>query len=331
MNTLKSLSRRSALSALAAGFGAVLTFPGVALGQSWPSRPLHMIIPFPPGGSTDALARLLAKEIGPALGQPVISDNKGGAGGDIGSAIVARSPADGYTMLLVSSGFVVNPSLRPVQYDPIKDFAPITYLATVPSLLVVNPHVKAQNIGELVKLIKQSPAGTFNFASTGVGSVQHLAGELFKRDAGVDITHVPYNGAGPALQAVIAGQVQMLVASVPALKAYIENGQLRAMATTMPQRVSILPQVPTFVESGFPTVIAEQLQGLLVPSGTPPEVVQRLNKVVVDALRQPAVAKQLADMGFIVVGDSPEEFATKIRSQVDSWGKLIVSANIKAD
>ena len=330
-----ALSKPLRRGLLAAGLAAALSAFGVgtALAQPapWPSKPLRLVIPFPPGGSTDALGRLLATELGKALGQPVVADNKGGAGGDIGSVIVARAAPDGYTLLLVSSGFVVNPTMYATQYDPIKDFAPITYVAGVPSLLVINPEVGARTLPELVKLIKQSPGKKFNFASTGIGSVQHLAGELFKREADLDMTHIPYNGAGPAIAALLGGHVQMLVASVPALKSQVQAGTIRALANTMQARVSALPEVPTFAEAGYPTVVATQLQGILAPAGTPEAIVTRLNKALVTIIHNPEVNKQLVDMGFIPVGDSPAEFAREIRSQVDTWGKVVRAAKIKPE
>jgi len=318
--------------ALAAAAG-LLTFlaPVAQATATYPTRPLRIIVPFPPGGSTDVLGRLLATEMGKELGQPVVVDNKPGAGGDIASVMVARAAPDGYTLLLVSSGFVVNPTMYDTKYDPIKDFAPVCYIAGVPSLLVTSPSVKATNLQELVQEIERSPAGKYNFASTGIGSVQHLAGELFKREAQLDIAHVPYNGAGPAIAALLGDHVQMLVASVPALQAQVQAGNLRAMATTMADRLEALPDVPTFKESGYGGVLATQIQGILVPAGTPPEIVNRLNQVLVSILRRPDIDAELQELGFLPVASTPEAFAQEIRSQVQTWGRIVKQANIKPE
>jgi len=332
MKYLRGLPVARLALALAAT-AAILAFlaPVSQATAAYPTRPLRIIVPFPPGGSTDVLGRLLATEMGKELGQPVVVDNKPGAGGDIASVLVARAAPDGYTLLLVSSGFVVNPTMYETKYDPVKDFAPVCYIAGVPSLLVTGPGVKAANLQELVQEIKRTPGGKYNFASTGIGSVQHLAGELFKREAGLDMAHVPYNGAGPAISALLGDHVQILVASVPALQAQVQAGNLRAMATTMAERLEALPDVPTFKESGYPDVLATQIQGILVPAGTPPEIVDRLNRVLVSILQRPAINTELQKLGFLPVASTPEAFAQEIRSQVQTWGRVVKQANIKPE
>lgn len=295
----------------------------------FPNRPLRIVVPFPPGGSTDALGRLLADEMSKELGQPVVVENKGGAGGDIGSITVARAQPDGYTMLLVSSGFIVNPTMYETQYDPIKDFDAISLVAEVPSLLVVNSQSGAKTLSELVEQIRSTPDKPFNFASTGIGSVQHLAGELFNLEGKLEMSHVPYNGAGPAISAILGDHINMLVASVPALKAQVEAGSLRALANTMRTRLTTFPDVPTFIEAGFPSVVATQIQGILVPAGTPAPVVKRLSEVIVGIVRRPEIDKQLQIMGFLPVASSPEEFNKEIEEQTKTWGDVVRTAKIK--
>jgi len=299
--------------------------------ETFPDRPLRLIVPFPPGGSTDVLGRLLAKEMGRELGQSVVVQNKPGAGGDIASVYVAHAAPDGYTLLLVSSGFVVNPTMSATTYDPVKDFAPISYVASVPSLLVVGPKVPATTLAQLVSLIKSDHGNGFNFASTGIGSVQQLAGELFKREARLNMTHIPYNGTGPAISALLGGQVQMLVASVPALEGYVNAGTVKALATTMPARIVLLPNVPTFKESGYPSVVAVQIQALLAPAGTPKPIVDRLNRVLSDVIARPEVRKQLLNLGFLPEGGPPSRLAEEIRSETVVWGEVVKAAHIRPE
>jgi len=326
--SVKSLRRRFMAVACSLAFGPLA---GQALAQdSFPTQPIRLVVPFPSGGSTDALGRLLAEEMSAKLGQPVIVENKAGASGDIGAVYVARSAPDGYTLLLVSGAFVVNPSLG-APYDAVKDFAPITYVATVPSVLAVHPSVKAKTPQELVALIKQSPPGTFNFATPGTGSVQHLTGELLKREAGVDITHVPYSGAGPAITALLGNHVQMAVVSVPSLKSHIEAGNARPIATTLKDRVPTLPQVPTFVEAGYSSIVVDQVQGLLAPAGTPPAIVEKLNQVVVSIIRSPDINKKLIEQGYVPLGTSSQEFAGELDRLSKKWAAVIKDANIRKE
>lgn len=307
----------------------------LASGSVWsqqpefPSRPLRLIVPFPPGGSTDALGRLLADEMSKVFGKPVVVENKGGAGGDIGSVTVARAEPDGYTMLLVSSGFVVNPTMYETQYDPIKDFEPVSLVAEVPSLLVVNAASEISTLKQLVDKVKTAPAQSFNFASTGIGSVQHLAGELFNIEAELNMTHVPYNGAGPAISAILGDHVNMLVASVPALKTQVDAGNLRALSSSLRERVEAFPNVPTFVEAGYPSVVATQLQGILVPAKTPKPIVTLLSQTIIDIVRRPDIDKKLQAMGFLPVASSPEAFQQEILDQTQTWSEVVRAANIK--
>jgi len=299
--------------------------------QAYPSRPIRIVVPFPPGGSTDALARILGVELAQRLGRPVVVDNRGGAGGNIGTAAVANATPDGHTLLLVSGNFVVNPSVyASVPYDPVKTFAPITYIASVPSLLLVNASMPARTLPELIALVKQSP-GKMNFASTGIGSFQHLTAELLVREGGLNMTHVPFNGAPPAVTALLGGQVHMLVVTPPSVLGHIRAGTLRALAVTSAKRNAIAPDVPTFAESGFPGFEADMMQGLLAPSATPKPIIAKLNKEAVAIIHRPDITQKLLDLGFIPIASSPEEFAKVINVELNKWGTVVRAAGIRAE
>ena len=304
---------------------------GFAAAQDFPSRALRMIVPFAPGGSTDALARIVATGLSEGLGQPVTVENRAGAGGNIGVGIAAKAPPDGHTLVIVASGFVVNPGMyRQVPYDPVRDFAPISYLANVPSLLVAHPSTPAASVKELVALSKAS-AGKVNYASAGYGSHQHLVGELFRLITGADVTHVPFNGGNPAMLAVLGGQVQVGITALPTSLSNIAAGKLRALAVTSEARASALPDVPTFAEAGFAGLESDQLIGLLAPAGTPRPVISRLHAESVKVIGTPEARKKLADLGFVIVGSTPEEFARQIQVQTAKWGKVVKEAGIKAE
>jgi len=291
---------------------------------------VRMIVPFAPGGSTDALARIVAAGLAEALGQPVTVDNRAGAGGNIGVGLAAKATPDGHTLLIVASGFVVNPSMyAQVPYDPVRDFAPISYLANVPSLLVAHPSVPATTVKELVAMSKANP-GKLNYASAGYGSHQHLVGELFRLSTGADATHVPFNGGNPAMLAVLGGQVQVGITALPTALSNLAAGKLRALAVTSEARSSALPGVPTFSEAGFAGLESDQLIGLLAPAGTPRAVVARLHAEAVKTIGTAEARKKLADLGFVVVGSTPEEFARQIEVQSVKWGKVVREAGIRA-
>jgi tripartite-type tricarboxylate transporter receptor subunit TctC len=299
-------------------------------GPAYPARPIRMIVPWPPGGSTDALARIVALRLTSSTGQQVIVDNRPGAGGNIGTGIAAKATPDGHVMILVSSSFVVNPSLYArVPYDPIKDFAPVSYIASAPSVLLIHPSIAARSVKELVQLTKAQP-GVFNCASPGLGTAQHFAAELFKLVAGANITHVPYTGAA-MMPAVIGGHVQMGFISVPAAQPHVASGALRAIAVTSLRRSPAMPDVPTFDESGYKGFEVDHMQGLLVPAGTPRRIVDRLNAEIVKALEDADTRKRLLFLGFDPVGNSPDEFAKQISAQLVKWGKLVKEAGIKVD
>lgn len=320
----------SAVAAVALSGGVPLAHAQSAA-DKYPDHAVRLIVPVPPGGSTDALARIIAVKLGEVLGQPVVSENKPGAAGNVAFAYAAKQPADGYNLLIVASGFVVNPAMYATPgYDPVKDFAPITYIASAPSLLVANPSVPAKDLKELVALIKANP-GKFNYATPGAGTAQHLAGELFKLNAGLDITHIPFNGAGPAIASVLGNQVQLTFASLPAAQPHVAAGRLRAYAITNATRSPAAPDVPTFVESGYPGVESDHLQGLLAPAGTPAPIVAKINAAVVKVINDPETNKRLLDLGFVPVGNTPEQFAKVIDFQIGKWAKLVKEANIKSD
>lgn len=299
-------------------------------GTDYPVRTLRMIVPWPPGGSTDALARILAQRLTMALGQQVVVDNRGGAGGNIGTGLAAKATPDGHVMVLVSSSFVVNPTLySTVPYDPVRDFAPVSYVASAPSVLLLHPSVPARSLKELVALAKAKP-GTLNCASPGAGTAQHFATELFKVAAGINVTHVPYTG-GAMMAPLIGGYVQMGFISVPAAQPHVASGALRAIAITSLKRSPAMPEVPTFDESGYKGFEVDHMQGLLVPAGTPRRIVERLSREVHLAIEDPEVRKRLLFLGFEPVGNKPDEFAQQIRVQLVKWEKLIKQAGIKVE
>ncbi|MCK9908774.1 tripartite tricarboxylate transporter substrate binding protein [Microbacteriaceae bacterium K1510] len=296
--------------------------------EVYPSRPIRIIVPFAPGGSTDALARIVADKLSSVLGQAAVVENRPGAGGNIGMNTVARSAPDGYTLALVSSSLVINPALYPkVPYDAVTDFEPISYVASAPSVLVVPTSVPAGSLAELVALGKKPPG--LLYGSPGIGTAQHLAGELFKFAAGIELTHVPYNGAGPVVTAVLGSQVQMAFASLPSVQSFVAQGQLRTLAITSLTRSPAAPDVPTFDELGYKGFEVDHLQGLLAPKGTPRPIVERLSSAVHRVLQMPDVVDKLAKLGFEPVGNAPGEFAGQITVQLVKWDKLIKQAGIK--
>jgi tripartite-type tricarboxylate transporter receptor subunit TctC len=292
-------------------------------------RPIRLIVPFAPGGASDVLARIIAQHLIESLKRQVIVDNRPGAGGNIGMGIVAKATPDGNVMSIASSAFVVNPSLYDqIPYDAIKDFAPITNVASASTVLVVHPSVAAKSVKELVALVKASP-GKFNYASSGAGTGQHLAGELFKTTAALDVSHIPFNGAGPAVLAVLGAQVQMGFSSLPAVRGQIANGTLRAIAVTTMKRAVAIPDVPTFDEAGYPGFEVDFWQGLVMPGGTPRPVVNRMNAEMLKMLQGQEVKKRLDGLGFEAVGSSPDQFAQQIAAELAKWSKFIKQAGIK--
>ena len=300
--------------------------------QNYPNKPIRLIVPFPPGGGNDVIARLIAQKLSDRFGQQVVVDNKAGANGIVGLQALMQSPADGYTLAVAAAGpMAVNPSLYDkLPYDPTKDFSPITNLVNYPLLLVVHPSVPVKTTLDLVNLAKSKPQQLF-FASPGSGNSGHLAGELFNTMAHVQTVHVPYKGQGPALADLLTGQVQMLYSSIPSVLPQVRSGQLNALAVGSAKRLPSLPDIPTIAETGVPGYEAYSWVGIVAPAKTPKAIVTRLNQEIVDILKQKDVAEKLNQQGALPVGDTPEQFAAYIKTEIDKWGAVVRAANIKAD
>jgi tripartite-type tricarboxylate transporter receptor subunit TctC len=299
--------------------------------QSFPSKPIKMVVPFPAGGTVDFFARVVSNKLSESLGQPVLVENRAGAGGNIAVEAVVKSPADGYTLLMGSEIVAINTSLYSrLSYDPIKDLAPITLVGTVPNILIVNPALPANSVKELIALAAKSP-GKISFASTGQGTSSHLSSELFKLMANVDITHIPYKGGPPAVADLIGGQVNMMFINMPTGIGHVKSGKARILAVSSLRRVSQLPEVPTVDQAGLKGYDTQAWSGLYAPAGTPPEVIAKLNAEVVKILKMPAVREQLAAQGAEPVGDSPEEFARFMRDEIAKWAKLIKISGAKVE
>lgn len=314
------------------GFAAVVVCIMSAAADVYPSKPIRIIVPFPPGGPADALARIVGDKLAASLGQPVVIDNRPGAGGNIGMELGAKAVADGHTLVLAPAGnLTVNPSLyRNVPYDVARDFAPVTVIAAVPNVLVINPQVPAKDVGELIAYAKANP-GRLNFSSPGAGSGAHLAGELLKSSAGIDMVHVPFNGIAPAVTAVVAGDVQLMFAAAPSALPQVATGKLRALGVAGPKRIAAAPALPTLDESGLPGFDVTSWYSIVVPAGTPPAVVERLQKEIARALHTPETRAKLAGLGAEPVANTPDEFAAMIKSETAKWGKIVKDANIRPE
>ncbi|VTU45720.1 MULTISPECIES: Bug family tripartite tricarboxylate transporter substrate binding protein [unclassified Variovorax] len=316
------LSLLFALAASAAGPDA----------SDYPSKPIRLVIPYPPGGSADLVGRMVADKLGKSLGQTVVVDNKGGGSGSIGSDFVSRAPADGYTLLVaISDTHAINPAVMAnLPYDPQKDFAPISLLATQPMVLAVGRHMPARTLADFVAEAKKRP-GALTYASNGKGGLQHLAMELFSRQAGIKALHVPYKGAGPALADVIGGQVDALFISLQGAGGNLGTGNLRALAVAAPKRLSMAADVPTFAESGYPDTVVTQWYGLMAPAGTPPAIVQKLNSEVRKALDTPDISDKLKAVGTEPAGDTPQEFAAFLAAQIKLWAGVAKSVGARLE
>ena len=315
------------LLALAA---CALTAP--AWGQAYPNKPLKMILPFPAGGPSDIVARAMGQGLAEALGHNVVIDNRPGGGGLIGATLAAKAPGDGYTLLLGGiTTFGVAPSVhKNLAFDPVKDFLPVTMATRQPILLMMHPSLPVKSVREFIALAKARP-GEINYASSGPGGSGHMAGELFRLVTGVNLVHIPYKGAPPALNELIAGQVQVMFGTILASAPHIRSGRVRAIAITGPQRSTALPEVMTFSEAGLPTYDASSWNGVLVPAGTPRAVVDRLNAEIVRILKSPNVLERLAQDGALPAPTTPEEFAAFIKAEIVKWGKVVQAANIRID
>ena len=313
---------------------AALLFAGVGHAQNaptYPDRAVKMIVPFAPGGPTDVMARMIAQKLSEDLGKQFYVENQPGAGGNLGMGNAARAAPDGYTILVVSSSYVVNPSLyAKILYDPYKDFDPVTVAGNSPNVLVVHPSVPAKSVKELIDLVRANP-GKYNFASPGTGTTPHLSGELFKLSLGLDLTHVPFSGAGPAIQSAVAGHTPIAFTALPPAAPLAQSGNLRALAVTSAKRSSALPDVPTMAEAGLKDQEADTLQGVLVPAGTPKDIVALLHREIVKIVQQPDVKAKFATLGFAAVANTPDQFAAQIKAEIAKWGKVIRDAKIKAE
>jgi tripartite-type tricarboxylate transporter receptor subunit TctC len=309
--------------------GLMLLCPTLAMAQDFPNKPIKLIVPFPPGGPNDIIARVVGQRMSEIVKQPIVIENRSGQGGVTGTDAVAKSPPDGYTIAITSAGaLAISPSMEKVAYETLKDLQPIILVATVPEMLVVATSVPANNMKELVALASAQP-GKLNFASSGPGSLPHLAGELFKLTAKIDIVHVPYRGAAPAVNDLLAQQVQMVFLDLPVLLPQIKAGKLKPIAVGAPQRVPSAPDVPTTAEVGMPNLITENWYGMVAPAKTPPNVVTALNKAAVEAMKDPGVVEKLESQGAILGGDSPEHFAAFIDSETKKWAKVIKDAGVQ--
>jgi tripartite-type tricarboxylate transporter receptor subunit TctC len=309
---------------------AALAASGAAFAQTFPSKTLTMVVGFAPGGGTDTVARVVAKFLGDNLGQQVIVDNRAGAGGNIATDHVIKAVPDGHTMLLGNVGaLTVNPHLLQLQYDPMRDLAPVTMAVVFPNLIVVHPSVPANTLAELVKLARDKP-GTITYGSSGIGGAGHLAGELLKMMAKIDLVHVPYKGGGPAMQGLLGGEIAAYFATPVAAGAHVRAGKARALATTGPQRDPLMPDVPTVAESGYPGYEATNWYAYLVPVATPREIVGRLNTELVKVLRQPEVRDLLNKQGVEPQPGTPDELKRYMESEHRTWGRVVKDAGIKA-
>ena len=300
--------------------------------QAWPAKPIKWVVPFAPGGTTDILARTIGDKLAIALGQPVIIENKPGAGGGLGADFVAKAAPDGYTILggTISTN-AINASLyKDLPYDPVKDFIPITLIARVPNMLVVNNDVPVKTVAELIALMKKSP-GKYTFASSGNGTSQHLSGELFKGMAGVDMQHIPYKGSPPALQDVMGGNVTMTFDNITTAWTLAKGGKLRALAVTTAKRSPAAPDVPTIAEAGVIGYEIGSWQGVFAPAGTPPAIVKRLNTEIVKIINSPEVQEKLLALGAEPVGNSTEEFTVFVKTEVVKWGDVVKKSGARVD
>lgn len=310
---------------------SALVFFSLSHAQSFPNKPLKIIVPYPPGQASDQITRMVADKVSQAIGQPIIVDNKPGAGGNLGTEIGAKSPADGYTMTIGTAALPISKLVyKKLTFDPINDFNGITLMTTMPLVLVVPPALKVNTVAELVEYAKMNP-GKVNFASSGTGTSHQLAGEMFKQYAGVDITHVPYKGSPPAHVDLMGGSVDLMFDNIVAVGPLVKSGKLKALAVTSKTRSSTLPNVPTMQESGYPNIEAVAWFGVLVPKGTPKSIINRLNKEFVTALAIPEIKSKLEESGAQVIASTPEDFDVFMQNEVKKWSSVINTAKISLD
>ena len=322
---------RSVRSTWLAAAGMLLALAAPALGQAdYPNRPVRLIIPFPPGGSNDVVGRMIGTQLSEKLGKQVIIDNRAGAGGVVGTEIASKAPADGYTLLVISLAHAVNPWLYKLPYDPIKDFAPIGVMGSGPNVIVVHPSLPVNSIKDLIALAKKQP-GELQYASAGIGSFQHLGGELFKLEAGVDILHVPFKGGGPAMIDVVGGHTKVMFSSLVQTTPHIKTGKLRALGVGSKGRSKVLPDVPSVAEAGVPSYEAVNWWGIVAPAGTPQPIIDKVHAALTAAQDSPEVEKQFASEGAVVVKKSPAEFGAFMASEMKKWEQVVKKGGIKAE
>lgn len=321
---------RATLRALCA---IVLSLSGLApsFGAGYPARPVRVVVGFPVGGPTDTIARIVAQKLSDSLGQQFFVENLAGAGGNIAAGQVAHATPDGYTIMAISTGYMVNPSLyAKVPYDPIKDFTAVTLVAASPNVVVVNPSVPAKTLPELVQLIRDNP-GKYSYAGPGIGSTPHLGGELFRLTYKLDLVHVPFAGAAPAVQATIGGHTPIAFTALPSSLAAIQAGQVRAIGIAATERAEQIPDVPTFAEQGLKDQEADTLTGIVAPAGTPREIVELLAREIAKSVAQPEFRQKLATLGFKPVANTPDQFAARIKLEIEKWGKVVHDANLRIE
>ncbi len=327
---MRTAGFRSSFSTLAAALALVATGPLAA--QSYPAKPVRIVVPYAPGGPYDDIARVLAQNLGEIWGQAVIVDNRGGAGGMVGADVVAKAPPDGYTLLLGNSGpLTINPTLQPkMTYDPLKDFAPVSMVVAGQMTLVVHPSLPAKNVADLVRLARSRP-GQLNYASAGVGNLQHLGMELLQSLAGIRMNHVPYKGAAPAFIDLIGGQVELMFANIVGALPHVKSGRVRALAVSSAKRAAVLPEVPTVAESGYPQFDATTWSGIFAPAATPKEVLARIHGDLTRVLQRPGVHDRFVSQGSAVIAGTPEELAAFMRRETALFAKIIRGANIRPE
>jgi tripartite-type tricarboxylate transporter receptor subunit TctC len=322
---------RSVRLTLLAAAGVLLALAAPAAAQSdYPNRPVRLIIPFPPGGSNDVVGRMIGTQLSDKLGKQVIIDNRAGASGVVGTEIVSKAPADGYTLQVISLAHAVNPWLYKLPYDPVKDFAPIGVMGSGPNVVVVHPSLPVNSIKDLIALAKKQP-GELQYASAGIGSFQHLGGELFKLEAGVDILHVPFKGGGPAMIDVVGGHTKVMFSSLVQTTPHIKTGKLRALGVGSKERSKVLPDVPSVAEAGVPTYEAVNWWGIVAPAGTPQPIIDKVHAALTAAQDSPEVEKQFASEGAVVVKKSPAEFGAFMAGEMKKWEQVVKKGGIKAE
>ncbi|KRB68043.1 Bug family tripartite tricarboxylate transporter substrate binding protein [Noviherbaspirillum sp. Root189] len=318
---------------MAVGVAALVTFAApVAQAQSaYPSKPITLIVPFPPGGPTDLVARVLAQKMGEQMGQQIIVDNRGGANGNIGSGLVAKAPADGYTVLYNTSSIVLSPALyKSLSYDVQRDLMPVALTATVPLALVVNPSLPVNNVKEFIDYAKANP-GKLSYGSAGSGNITHLGAFQFLQANGIDAVHVPYKGSAPADADLVGGQIQFMTDTINSVASFVRDKRMRLLAVTTPKRIPIFPDTPTVAESGLPGFEVSAWQGLMVPAKTPEPIIKRINSELMKALQSPDVQKKLAAQGAIPLGSTPEEYGAYMKSELARWSKIVKQTGVSLD